>query len=75
MPLFKVLQQATLIGYVSAEVADKTKLADDKGTRSPSIFLQNKHKNGFWLPASFFPHKKQSLTQLSWLYVIQIVLF
>ena len=32
----KVLKQATPIGYGSDEVADKMKLEDYKGTRSPS---------------------------------------
>ena len=36
MPLLKILQQTTPIGYVSAEFADKMKLVDDKITISPS---------------------------------------
>ena len=41
MNFFKLSQQDALIGHRSAEVADKMKLADDKGTRSPSqIFIK-----------------------------------
>ena len=52
MPLFKVSQQATPIGYSNYEVVDKMKLADYKGTRYHSKCFTKKRKNGFSLPVS-----------------------
>ena len=72
---FNVPQQATQIGYGTAEVANKMKLADYKGKISPPQCFTKQTKERF-LACLFSPffHTKNILTQLHWLFLIQIVL-
>ena len=58
MALYRVSQKTTLIGYGSAEVTYKMKLADDKGTRSPSQYLTKQTEERFFcLYLTFAPQE------------------
>ena len=60
------MQQATLIGYGSAEVSDKIKLADDRGTISTSQrFTKQMQEQSFVACLSPLFHKKHILTLLN----------
>ena len=66
---------ATALGYISVEVANTIKLADDNGTRSHSRhFTKQIQEQVVIAYISPLFHTKQTLTQISWLFAIQLVL-